>query len=308
MTTAFHIALPATSANLGPAFDTAALAWDSWLRLTATASRSWRVEAMGREAELCARLDDHLIVNVYSGILARHGLPAVPLELRLENGIPIGKGCGSSAAARLAGVALASHFGGLGWPAQRIFEEAVRSEGHPDNVAACWWGGLVVAQDGGEGNPARWLRVPAGGQWELLLAVPPQALATSESRRVLPAQYSRADVTVNLQNTALLLQAWQQGREELLAHAMQDRLHQPYRAALCPLLPALAPLVSQNGILGCALSGAGPAVVMIVRRSADAIPAVAAALESASLEAELLAAKLVVAGPGTTWGTRHGCD
>jgi homoserine kinase len=300
----FSLALPATSANLGPAFDTAALAWNRWLRVEATVSPDWSIQASGREAELCAKRDDHLILSVYQQLLARHGRSAPPLALTLANEIPIGKGCGSSAAARLAGVALASHFGGLGWTAQRVFEEAVRSEGHPDNVAACWWGGLVVAQSAPDAGTVRWLSVPAGHSWELLWAVPPQPLATAEARRVLPAQYSRADVVANLQNTALLLQAWQQGREDLLIHAMQDRLHQPYRAALCPLLPALQPLAGRHGILGCALSGAGPSVLLITRSAKGAEAPVRQALAAAGLDAELLGAAVLPQGPGGAWDAR----
>lgn len=304
MSAPFRLALPATSANLGPAFDTAALAWNRWLRVEAAAAPEWRIEASGREAELCARRDDHLILRVYQQVLARHGASALPLSLMLDNQIPIGKGCGSSAAARLAGVALAAHFGELGWTAQRVFEEAVRCEGHPDNVAACWWGGLVVAQNTPDGGAVRWLSVPAGHNWELLLVVPPQPLATAEARRVLPAQYSRADAVANLQNTALLLQIWQQGREDLLAHAMQDRLHQPYRAALCPLLPALQPLVGRHGILGCALSGAGPSVLLITRSAKGAEAPVRQALAAAGLDAELLGAAVLPQGPGGTWALR----
>ena len=303
MTPPFRLALPATSANLGPAFDTAAVAWDRWLEVSASPAGEWQLTASGRDAELCSQFEDHLIVHVYEEVLVRSGKPARPLRLHLENQIPIGRGCGSSAAARLAGVALAAHFGNLGWTSQRVFEEAVRSEGHPDNVAACWWGGMVVAQASADGLAVRWLQVPAGMHWDLWVAVPSQMLATSEARRVLPDGYCKADVIANLQALALLLAAWQQGREDVLGSALQDRLHQPYRTALCPLLPALQPTAGRHGIVGCVLSGAGPSVLVLSQPAAAATAeaAMREAMRTAGVEAELLKAQVVPQGPGVSW-------
>ena len=102
------------------------------------------------------------------------------------------------------------------------------------------------------------------GKWPLLLAIPPQSLSTEKARGVLPAQYSRADAVVNIQNSMLLLAAFTQGRPDLLIAALDDRIHQPYRAPLCPLLPCLQEVSGQNGILGAVLSGAGPSVLMFL--------------------------------------------
>jgi homoserine kinase len=102
------------------------------------------------------------------------------------------------------------------------------------------------------------------GKWPLLLAVPDESLSTKEARLVLPAQYSRADAVLNVQNSMLLLAAFTQGRPDLLASALEDRIHQPYRAALCPLLPCLQELKGKTGILGAVLSGAGPSVLIFL--------------------------------------------
>jgi homoserine kinase len=219
--------------------------------------------AAGRDEDICGNQENHLILNTYREVLESAGREVTPLELSIVNQIPIGKGCGSSAAARLAGIALAVHFGCLRWSDAQIIGEASRREHHPDNASACWMGGLTVARMSGEAE-AQVACIRPKGKWPLLLAIPSQPLATEEARRVLPAQYSRADAVINIQNSMLLLAAFTQGRHDLLAAALEDRIHQPYRAALCPLLPALQELKGMAGILGAVLSGAGPSVLVFV--------------------------------------------
>lgn len=259
-----RLALPATSANLGPAFDAAALAMDFYIKLEARAAKEFSIIAQGRDREICGKLEDHLILNTYREVLQSAGRSLQPLSLRIDNDIPIGKGCGSSAAARLAGIALAVHFGRLRWTDAQIIGEASRREHHPDNASACWMGGLTIARMTGDDAEAEVACVRPRGNWPLLLAVPDESLSTKEARLVLPAQYSRADTVLNVQNSMLLLAAFTQGRPDLLASALEDRIHQPYRAPLCPLLPCLQQLKGKDGILGAALSGAGPSVLMFL--------------------------------------------
>jgi homoserine kinase len=258
-----EIVLPATSANLGPAFDAAALAFSMFLKVRARSANEFSVTARGRDREICGQIENHLILTTYREVLQAEGKLTPPLALLIENQIPIGKGCGSSAAARLAGIALAVRFGRLRWDDSRIVCEATRREHHPDNAAACWTGGLAIARISGEGE-TQVVNVTPKGKWPLLLAVPNESLSTEDARRVLPSQYSRADAVANIQNSMLLLAAFLQGRKDLLAPALQDRIHQPYRAALCPLLPALQRLTRTRGILGSALSGAGPSVLVFL--------------------------------------------
>jgi homoserine kinase len=286
-----HLALPATSANLGPAFDAAALAIRLFLKIRARPAKDFSITASGRDSEICGSMENHLILTTYREILRTEGKPPLPLALRLDNQIPIGKGCGSSAAARLAGIALAVHYGKLGWPDSRIVGEASRREHHPDNAAACWMGGLAVARMLNE-TEAQVARFLPKGNWPLLLAVPEQTLLTEDARRVLPAQYSRADAVTNIQNSLLLLAALVQGNPPLLGSALADRIHQPYRAALCPLLPALEKLAGLSGVLGVALSGAGPSVLIFLDAKASLLRVkarVSEHLRSVGLSAELLA-------------------
>jgi homoserine kinase len=293
-----HLALPATSANLGPAFDAAALAMNIYITIDARAADDFSIAATGRDQQICGALGNHLILTTYTEILHAHGAEVIPLSLRIKNDIPIGKGCGSSAAARLAGIALANHFGHFRWTDAQIIGEASRREHHSDNASACWMGGLTVAKMQGE-SEALVARIIPKGKWPLLLAVPEDPLSTEEARKVLPTHYSRADAVTNIQNSMLLLAAFVQGRPDLLASALEDRIHQPYRAPLCPLLPALEKLAGTNGILGAALSGAGPSVLIFLDPRAN--PArtkakVAAHLRDAGLKAELIPAAIANRG------------
>ena len=289
----FRLSLPATSANLGPAFDAAALAFDVYLKLEARLAADYAIRATGRDSDICGNLENHLILTTYREVLEAAGKTATPLALTIHNEIPIGKGCGSSAAARLAGIALADHFGRLRWSDAQIVGEASRREHHPDNASACWMGGVAVARMSGEAE-AQVASIRAKGKWPLLLAVPPEPLSTEEARRVLPAQYSRSDAVINIQNSMLLLAAFTQGRPVLLSAALEDRIHQPYRGPLCPLLPALQELKGRPGILGAVLSGAGPAVLIFLDPRSKVMPKKIAAQVAAYLKQKHLSAELLL--------------
>jgi homoserine kinase len=296
--TAVRIALPATSANLGPAFDAAALAMDFYIKIDARPGEDFSIIATGRDSEICSKVENHLILETYREVLESAGRKIPPLSLRIANDIPIGKGCGSSAAARLAGIALADHFGRLHWTDQQIVGEASRREHHPDNASACWIGGLTVAQMTGE-SEAQVVCVRPKGKWPLLLAIPDEALSTVKARGVLPTQYSRADTVTNIQNSMFLLAAFMQGRPELLSAALEDRIHQPYRAPLCPLLPCLQELRGKAGIIGTVLSGAGPSVLVFVDPRASLKKArklAEAHMKESGLAAELLPTSIAVRG------------
>lgn len=297
---AFHLRLPATSANLGPGFDAVAVALDFYLEIEAVPAREFSIHATGRDAERCARLENNLILDLYNETLVREGRAVVPLAIRMKNAIPLGMGCGSSAAGRLAALALAAHFGGLAWSRERILDEAARLEGHPDNAAACWLGGFVAASHL-EGM-VQVARIVPPAEWRAIVVLPADPLATEKARAVLPGSYPRADVTANLQSVALLTAAFAQGQGALLRAAMQDHIHQPYRAAICPLLPPILPLAGRSGILGAALSGAGPAALAIVENE-EKLPEASAAIQDALTglpPTELLMTEFSAAG--TTFG------
>ena len=261
--TSVRLKLPATSANLGPGFDALGLAMRLYLEVEAAAAADFSIRAEGRNAELVGSLEHNLMLETYRDLA-----PSAPaLALRVVNGIPLGMGCGSSAAALVAGVMLANHFGDLGMSRDEVMTEASRREGHPDNVAACVMGGLTAsAMNGGKVTAVSF---GADLPWRLVLALPPASLATSEARALLPESYLRADAVANVQATALLVAAFALGRQDLLLAGTQDRMHQPYRAEACPLLGRLLPLAGSNGISSATLSGAGPSILLVLEEKAD---------------------------------------
>ena len=256
-----RLRLPATSANLGPGFDAVGLALSMWLTVEAHVAPTWQVEASGRNAEVVRGLHDNLMVDVFRSVMDQAGVEPPCLRMRIHNEIPLGMGCGSSAAAICAGVALANHFGALGW--SDAVREAAEREGHPDNVAACWYGGFTASAmtEKRELVTATFAGDPG---WQMMLAMPGEGLATKKARAMLPETYSREDAVFNVQRAALLTAAFAQARLDLLRVAMQDRVHQPYRMKACALLEKLLPLAEEREVAGVALSGAGPSVLVVL--------------------------------------------
>ncbi|MEZ2346752.1 homoserine kinase [Terriglobus sp. RCC_193] len=289
MADGLKLRLPATSANLGPGFDALGLAMDFALEIEARESDLFSITSTGRNVAQTGDVDDSLVLETYRSVLDGQGIDPVPLHLDLHNEIPLGMGCGSSAAALVAGVMLASHFGNLGWSKHKVLTEASLREGHPDNVAACVLGGLTVSLMTAEGEVDA-LSIHPPVDWPLLVVMPDSSLSTKKARAMLPESYSKADTIANVQRVAMLTAAFAQGRGDLLSRAMEDRMHQPYRAPVCPLLPFLLPLAGSRGVLGVALSGAGPSVLLILESGHQeaAKDAVGMILRESGINAEVI--------------------
>jgi homoserine kinase len=283
--------LPATSANLGPGFDAAGLAMSIYLTIEASVADTDQILAKGRDAALCGALENNLILTTYRDVLKRADASGPSLILVLDNEIPLGMGCGSSAAALCAGVALADHFGSLGLGDAGIVAEASQLEGHPDNVAACWYGGFTVSAINESGR-VETATFSADFNWQMMLAMQSSSLATKKARALLPETYSKSDAVFNVQRTALLTAAFAQGRLDLLNTAMRDRIHQPYRMEACPLLKALLPLADAPEFAGVALSGAGPSVLLILSKETSVLDAELAVRGAAGEAVELLTVRV----------------
>jgi homoserine kinase len=251
-----EIVVPASIANLGPGLDTLGLAVTLYLRVRVTG-----IIEDGRGRLTCRFLDGPLggpnrIERGFKALRSKTGpSPSVQVEVRSE--IPLRSGLGSSAAATIAGLRLRELVDGRR-SGDEILGAASKIEGHPDNAAPALFGGVTSCCTAANGavHVTSW---PWPNRWRIVVATPEVELATTASRRVLPAALPLADVVFNMQHVALLLGALQSGRAEDLREALRDRAHQPYRQRLVPGLRRLLALRHPD-VIGFCLSGAGPSI------------------------------------------------
>jgi homoserine kinase len=282
-----RVRVPASSANLGPGFDALGLGLDLYLECRFRTAAELKIRATGRDASDILRGPDNLIWQTALRIASdqRRTMPCI--ELYIANDIPLGKGLGSSAAALTAGVVIASEVLGLAWDQQRVMDEAARIEGHPDNVAACVLGAIVASAFDSEGK-TRAVRLDLHPHYGVAVVVPDFALSTSKAREVLPDTYSRADAVFNVQRSAMLIVALATGVTSAFPTALEDRIHQPYRFSLVPGLQEISKLRAP-GLLGCALSGAGPSILVFHERGhEDVCDLVCAVFKKHGRESEIV--------------------
>ncbi len=265
---AFEVRVPASTANLGAGFDCLGLALELYLGVRATViskpgsssrARSWGVVGT---AALPRSPDQNLILRAMKLVAEREGFKLPTIRLAVQNEIPVAGGLGSSAAAAVAGVALGYLVNDKPIPKETVLRYAAELEGHADNVGAALMGGFVVTFTRSDGTVVavrkRWPKMI-----RLIVVTPGTTLETKKSRGVLPQSVSRADAVHNLQRTALFVAAIEERRFELLSDAMQDKLHQDARKALIPGLSDVLGIPKMPGLLGVALSGAGPSVIAL---------------------------------------------
>lgn len=260
---------PASSANLGPGFDGLGMALAVYLECRFSVSNRLAITVSGRDADLIPSTSENLIWQTALAIANRAHAELPPISLHIQNDIPLGKGLGSSAAALTAGVVIADRLLDLRWKPSRILDEVVRIEGHPDNVAACMMGSIVASAVDPAGT-TRAVKLPVPQKIGIGIVVPNYNLPTKESRAVLPESYSKADVIFNVQRAGLLIAALATGDTSAFPSALDDRLHQPFRSKLVPGLSEILRLRAP-GLLGCALSGAGPSVLVFYERGYEKV-------------------------------------
>jgi homoserine kinase len=263
------VRVPASSANLGPGFDALGLALGVYLTCRFRPAAALCIRVQGRDAAAIPTGAGNMIWQTAVAVAGGLGVELPPVELEIANDIPIGKGLGSSAAALTTGVVMADRLLGLGWKPLRILDEAARLEGHPDNVAACALGS-IVASAVDSGGMTRAVRLDLPRRFGLAVVVPDFDLPTEKARAVLPSSYSREDAVFNVQRAALLMAALCAGDTSAFPAALEDRFHQPYRI---PLVPGLGDILGLRapGLLGCALSGAGPSVLVFFERGHESV-------------------------------------
>jgi homoserine kinase len=257
-------AVPASIGNLGPGFDTLGLAVRLFLRI-----RVRRLARDGRGRLQCRFLSGapqgpNRIEEGFRALATGRPRRLPSIEIDVENEIPMRAGLGSSAAATVAGLRLFALAAGRR-PREEMLAAACRIEGHPDNAAAALYGGLTssCAREDGTVSVARW-RWPRA--LRVIVATPALPLDTAKARRALPPRVPLGDAVFNLQRVVLLLRSLEAGDFGRLREALDDRLHQPFRA---PLIPGLARALASRhpDLLGVCLSGAGPSVVGFAREN-----------------------------------------
>lgn len=259
---------PASSANLGCAFDCAALALNLRLRARARLLNSvgFFVRYSGPNPERVPCDASNLVVEGIARFAAAHGENISGAEVEIESEIPVGVGLGSSAAAIVCGLFLGAALVGVEPDRDEILSLATNLEGHPDNAAAACHGGLVFAAQDSETGRVLYARTSLPADVKLLAVIPSTATFTHEARAVLPREYSRADVVHNMQRASLLAAMCFSGAAEIEQELFRDRMHQPYRA---PKVPGLAEClnVKHPDLLGVCMSGSGSSALAFVRRN-----------------------------------------
>ena len=273
----FEVRVPASTSNLGPGFDCFGLALKLYLTVRATVAAGTTEQCTvtttgAKENEALPRNAANLIYRAMSFATLREGAALPSVELLVHNEIPLASGLGSSAAAIVAGIKLGGLIVGNQIADERIQEYATEFEGHPDNVAASLYGGFLASCVRSDGTVTS-ARFPWPAHIRVVVVSPHSQLPTHVARAALQQTVSRQDAVYNLQRTALFTAAIAQQRYDLLWEAMHDRLHQPQRESLVPGLAEALALPRIQGLLGLALSGAGPSIVALVYSNEEAIGA-----------------------------------
>ena len=253
------VRVPATTANLGPGFDAFGCALSLYTDVTFEETDSG-LEITGCDEAYTG--PDNLAYTSYCAVLASLSEEIRGVKIHIDAHIPIGRGLGSSAALLVAGAIGANVLRGSKLSTQGLLNITNAMEGHPDNLAPAFFGGLTASMVD-NGLPVT-VNFPLHPDWEFLALIPDFELSTNFARSVLPAQLPRADAVYNIAHGALVLKALELGDEKLLRTAMQDRLHQPYRKSLITDYDAIEALVRTTGAAFC-VSGAGPTLLCITQ-------------------------------------------
>ncbi len=255
------VRVPASTANLGSGFDAIGMALNLYTTIKMRRASNTRIAFRGNNLEGLSSGKDNLIYQAAIAVFKRAGFPIPELEMEVESEIPLTRGLGSSAAAIVGGMVAANIM--LDEPLEKneIFYLATQMEGHPDNVGASLFGGIVVAAK--NDGKVSYIHFPPPEGIRAVVAIPEYSLSTAAARDVLPSSYSREDTVYAIGHSALLAGALARGELSVLYEAMSDRIHQPYRAALIPGLEELLATGQQYGAIGVALSGAGPTMIAL---------------------------------------------
>lgn len=272
----FTVKVPATSANMGLAFDTAGIALQLYNRVEVCTAEekqfdgAFHIESVNNidlrvEAGQKIPTDQsNLIYTTICWFAALKGKSVPPIWLRQTDEIPLARGLGSSAACIVAGLLIANELLQTACPTDELLRLAVSLEGHPDNVAPAFLGQMVVGAS--DSSRFEYVKIPVSEKLEFISLIPDFPLSTSDARDVLPRAYTKEQAVFNCSRVALMVASMMSGNFDALSVAMQDEIHQPYRKIL---IPGMEYLIKKSVDLGCYggyLSGAGPTVMLVAPR------------------------------------------
>ncbi|MFD0588280.1 homoserine kinase [Paenibacillus sp. GCM10027627] len=258
------VKVPASTANLGPGFDSLGMALSlyAWIELSESTTGETTFQLDGDGMDGLPQDKSNLVYKVAKLVYEEAGVDMPELHIAMYSEIPLTRGLGSSASAIVGALVAANALIGGPLSGHKLFQMATALEGHPDNVGASLFGGIVVAA--WDGTEAHMVRLEPHERLEALVAIPAFQLSTEKARHALPSQLSMADAVYNVGRSSLLVAALASGELGMIRHAMKDRLHQPYRAALIPGMAEILERAADFGALGAALSGAGPTLIAFV--------------------------------------------
>ena len=263
----FRVRVPASSANLGPGYDSFGLALALYDDFEADPAAAWSVEIHGEGSGHLRTDAGNLVAKAAIAAMESLGVTPVAARVVCRNGIPTGRGLGSSSAAIVGGIMLGHLLCGHEPDRESVFRLADRIEGHPDNVGAAVWGGFTVSYPDGAGDGCA--SIPITGGLAAVVVARDTPLRTTEARALLPETVPHADAAFNAAHAGLTVAGFMLGRADLVRAGLEDRLHEQYRSAAIGDLAEVRALLLQAGADGAALSGAGPTVVGIVTAGDD---------------------------------------
>ena len=282
------VKIPCTSGNLGSGFDAIGMAFNLYNYVTMeTAASGLSIQISGEGAGEIPRDEANIVWQAANLVFGQVGFAVPGLRIILENHIPVASGLGSSATSIVGGMFAANLLCGEKLSREEMMELAVSMEGHTDNVAPAIFGGAVVAVQAGE--KIDYLQIPPPGKLLAVAVVPDFPLSTKKSRLVLPEMVTLQDAVFNLGRAGLLVAALLQNDLTLLGRGMEDRLHQPYRAALIPGMAEVFAAARSAGALSVAISGAGPTIIAFMAEGHQAAvgEAMAAAFRQAGTSSRI---------------------
>ncbi len=277
------VTVPATTANIGPGFDCLGAAFSLYNRFHFTRftplsdSAPFQITVEGTEAERVSTGTNNLAYRAYLKCYEQIKRPAPPIHIKINLGVPLSRGLGSSSTAIVGGIVGANVLAGSPLSEKALAELANEIEGHPDNVVPALLGGArLVAMANGR---LQICDLPWHESIVPVVIIPEFELSTADARRVLPGQYSRADAIFNTAHIGLLLRGLATGHSDWIIGGMSDRIHQPYRKKLIPGYSDVRRAAMQAGAWGMVISGAGPTLLALAPKGSE--DAVREAMETA---------------------------